>query len=63
MAKFGRIGAPAAALLFCTTVSALAAPAKVGDSSLGKVLTDAAGMTLYTFDEDSIAHEVYSRAS
>jgi predicted lipoprotein with Yx(FWY)xxD motif len=28
-------------------------PAKVGDSSLGKVLTDAKGMTLYTFDRDA----------
>lgn len=53
MAKIGRIGALVATLLFCTTMSAFAAPAKVGDSSLGKVLTDEAGMTLYTFDKDS----------
>jgi predicted lipoprotein with Yx(FWY)xxD motif len=29
------------------------APAKTGDSSKGKVLTDSAGMTLYTFDKDA----------
>jgi predicted lipoprotein with Yx(FWY)xxD motif len=28
-------------------------PAKVGDSGMGKVLTDAKGMTLYTFDRDA----------
>jgi predicted lipoprotein with Yx(FWY)xxD motif len=28
-------------------------PIKTGDSSLGPVLTDAAGMTLYTFDKDT----------
>ena len=28
------------------------APAKTGDSAKGKVLTDAKGMTLYTFDKD-----------
>ena len=29
------------------------APAKTGDSTKGKVLTDSAGMTLYTFDKDA----------
>ena len=29
------------------------APAKSGDSAKGKVLTDAKGMTLYTFDKDA----------
>jgi len=33
--------------------SALAAPAKVGNSAKGKVLTDAHGMTLYTFAKDA----------
>jgi predicted lipoprotein with Yx(FWY)xxD motif len=28
------------------------APTKMGDSAKGKVLTDAKGMTLYTFDKD-----------
>ena len=28
-------------------------PAKVGDTALGKVLTDGKGMTLYTFDRDA----------
>ncbi|HZT26778.1 MAG TPA: hypothetical protein VFA57_13850 [Pseudolabrys sp.] len=32
--------------------SALAAPAMTADSAKGKVLTDAKGMTLYTFDKD-----------
>jgi predicted lipoprotein with Yx(FWY)xxD motif len=33
--------------------AALAAPAKTGNSAKGPVLTDAKGMTLYTFDKDS----------
>ena len=33
--------------------SALAAPAMTADSAKGKVLTDAKGMTLYTFDKDA----------
>jgi predicted lipoprotein with Yx(FWY)xxD motif len=28
-------------------------PAKVGDTAMGKVLTDGKGMTLYTFDRDA----------
>src|SRR5579885_654244 len=32
--------------------SALAAPAMTADRAKGKVLTDAKGMTLYTFDKD-----------
>lgn len=28
-------------------------PAKVGDTAMGKVLTDSKGMTLYTFDRDA----------
>lgn len=36
----------------CTSMDD-AGPAKVGDSSLGKVLTDGKGMTLYTFDRDA----------
>jgi predicted lipoprotein with Yx(FWY)xxD motif len=43
--------AAAAALVFAG--AALAAPAKTGDSAKGKVLTDAKGMTLYTFDKDA----------
>ncbi|MEJ6784549.1 COG4315 family predicted lipoprotein [Aminobacter sp. Piv2-1] len=42
------------AVLFLSTAASLAAePAKVMDSSAGKIYTDAAGMTLYTFDKDS----------
>ncbi len=33
--------------------AAQAAPAMTGDSAKGKVLTDAKGMTLYTFDKDA----------
>ena len=33
--------------------AAIAEPAKTGDSAKGKVLTDAKGMTLYTFDKDA----------
>ena len=43
--------AAAAALAF--TSAALAAPAMTGNSAKGKVLTDAKGMTLYTFDKDA----------
>ena len=31
----------------------MAGPARVGDTSMGKVLTDSKGMTLYTFDRDT----------
>ncbi|OAN56049.1 hypothetical protein A6A04_10765 [Paramagnetospirillum marisnigri] len=41
----------AAAALAAT--AAVAAPAMTGQSSLGPVLTDAKGMTLYTFDKDA----------
>ena len=44
------IGFAAASLLF--SVSAFAAPVKQGASSLGTVLTDEGGMTLYVFDKD-----------
>ena len=40
--------------LLATAVSAYAAePAKVMDSSAGKIWTDMKGMTLYTFDKDA----------
>ncbi len=42
-----------AALLIATAALAQNAPAKTGDSAKGKVLTDAKGMTLYTFDKDA----------
>ncbi|KIL98684.1 Orf21 putative lipoprotein [Paramagnetospirillum magnetotacticum MS-1] len=41
----------AAALVISS--AALAAPVKQGQSSLGAVLTDEKGMTLYTFDKDA----------
>ncbi len=41
-----------AALAFASAALA-APPAKTGDSAKGKVLTDAKGMTLYTFDKDA----------
>ena len=45
---------PAAAIaLAAFTAAALAAPAMTGNSAKGKVLTDAKGMTLYTFAKDS----------
>ena len=42
------------AALLTSAVTALAAeePAKLMDSSAGKIWTDAKGMTLYTFDKD-----------
>jgi predicted lipoprotein with Yx(FWY)xxD motif len=45
-----------AALTLFTSAGALAqatAPAKVADSSKGKIYVDAKGMSLYTFDKDS----------
>jgi predicted lipoprotein with Yx(FWY)xxD motif len=42
----------AAAVLLAGTAWAAGPDTKYGDSSLGKVLTDANGMTLYTFDND-----------
>lgn len=46
--------ASALALLFLSTAASFAAePAKVMDSSAGKIYTDANGMTLYTYDKDS----------
>ncbi len=45
---------PAAAIaLAAFAAAALAAPAMTGNSAKGKVLTDAKGMTLYTFAKDS----------
>lgn len=51
-----KIFAAIAALTLFTSVAALAqaaAPAKVADSSKGKIYVDAKGMSLYTFDKDS----------
>lgn len=45
--------ATALALVLIATGAALAAdPAKVSDSSAGKILTDNDGMALYTYDKD-----------
>lgn len=44
----------ASAVLTLTAAAAFAEPPVMeGDSALGKVLTDAKGMTLYTFDKDA----------
>ncbi len=43
----------AAALLSLAATGAYAAPAMTGSTSLGDVLTDEAGMTLYVFKKDS----------
>ena len=43
----------AALAVFITAAFAQMMPAKTGDSAKGKVLTDAKGMTLYTFDKDA----------
>ena len=42
-----------AAVLIGTTAALADEPAKVMDSSAGKIYTDAKGMTLYTFDKDA----------
>jgi predicted lipoprotein with Yx(FWY)xxD motif len=51
MKKFLVPVAAIVAVAFAST--ALAAPAMTGNSAKGKVLTDAHGMTLYTFAKDS----------
>lgn len=42
-----------AILLASSALSFAAEPAKIEDSSLGKIFTNDKGMTLYTFDEDA----------
>ena len=42
-----------AATAITTVAFAQTAPTKIGDSTKGKVLTNASGMTLYTFDKDA----------
>jgi predicted lipoprotein with Yx(FWY)xxD motif len=42
-----------ATLALTSAAFAQMAPAKTGDSSKGKVLTNSTGMTLYTFDKDA----------
>ncbi len=48
-----RIAAPIAALILASLPALAGMDIKTGKSSLGPVLTNAAGMTLYTFDNDS----------
>lgn len=43
----------AAALILATTAALAADPAMIGQTTKGKTLTDAKGMTLYTFDKDA----------
>jgi predicted lipoprotein with Yx(FWY)xxD motif len=47
-----RAGLVLTALIFSAAGALAAEPAKTMDTSLGKVLTDQKGMTLYTFDKD-----------
>jgi len=53
MRKFPFPIAMVAAVAFTTIAFAQMTPAKIGDSTKGKVLTDGKGMTLYTFDKDT----------
>ncbi|MFI0846816.1 hypothetical protein [Mesorhizobium sp. IMUNJ 23232] len=46
------LGIGLAALFVATSAAYAADPAKVMDSSAGKIWTDQNGMTLYTFDKD-----------
>ena len=49
-----RISAALAGLaLLAACAGDMDGPAKVGDTAMGKVLTDSKGMTLYTFDRDT----------
>jgi predicted lipoprotein with Yx(FWY)xxD motif len=47
-----RLTAVATAFVLCATAALADTGIRQGDTSLGKVLTDAKGMTLYTFDKD-----------
>ena len=47
-----------AATLSFASLALAAAPAKVADTALGKVLVDSKGMTLYTFAKDSAGKSV-----
>ncbi|HEY2754338.1 MAG TPA: hypothetical protein VGJ01_01175 [Pseudolabrys sp.] len=53
MKKFLAAAVAIAAFSVAGAAFAQMAPAKTGDSAKGKVLTDAKGMTLYTFDKDA----------
>jgi predicted lipoprotein with Yx(FWY)xxD motif len=53
MKKFLATAVTVAALVVAGAAFAQMAPTKTGDSTKGKVLTDAKGMTLYTFDKDA----------
>jgi predicted lipoprotein with Yx(FWY)xxD motif len=49
-----RISAALAGLaLLAACAGEMGAPARTGDTAMGKVLTDGKGMTLYTFDRDT----------
>lgn len=56
MRKITASVAAAAILSFSATISLaqMAAPAKISDTSKGKTLVDPHGMTLYTFDRDTV---------
>jgi len=41
------------AVLILMATGAMADPAKIGETALGKVLVDGKGMTLYVFDKDA----------
>jgi predicted lipoprotein with Yx(FWY)xxD motif len=53
MKKLSILAALAGLALLAACASGDAGPAKVGDTGMGKVLTDSKGMTLYTFDRDA----------
>ena len=55
MRKFLIVTAAAAAMVASAALAQMA-PTKIGDSAKGKVLTNDAGMTLYTFDKDPAAN-------
>lgn len=52
MRKVLFVALSAALVAFAGAASAQTAPLKIGKSAKGRVLTNASGMTLYTFDKD-----------
>ena len=53
MKKLSIAAALAGLALLAACASDDSGPAKVGDTAMGKALTDGKGMTLYTFDKDA----------
>jgi predicted lipoprotein with Yx(FWY)xxD motif len=61
MGRFLQLGLSIITLTIASAAFAQMSPTEIADSRKGKVLTDAKGMTLYTFDKDSTGKSVCNR--